>query len=337
LAERRAIEQDRRVELEREQARQEKERITFGHYSENTYFPVVKLTKKPASYHTESIYYHKWIEPVIGHLFFKDISPLMIEKIKREMLHDGKSPRTVQYVLAINRQIWNMALRDNLISGDSPTKKVSTPRISNKRLRFLTLEEANILLSHIRDRSELVYQICIISLHCGLRAGEIFNLKWKHIDIDRGIITVDGKGDKTRHVYMTDAVKNMLIQIGKKEPEELVFQSTKGEKILRVSNVFQRSVEDCGLNKGITDSRQKIVFHTLRHTFASWLVQNGTDLYVVQKLMGHATFDMTQRYAHLAQSQFKDAVKNLDKMISSVDNVWRWTRSVGQKNGSVKL
>jgi site-specific recombinase XerD len=62
----------------------------------------------------------------------------------------------------------------------------------------------------------------------------------------------------------------------------------------------------------VTDPRQKVVFHTLRHTFASWLVETGTDLYVVQKLMGHASFEMVQRYSHLGENALQAAVRRLD-------------------------
>ena len=60
------------------------------------------------------------------------------------------------------------------------------------------------------------------------------------------------------------------------------------------------------------DTRDKVVFHTLRHTYASWLVQNGVDLYTVKELMGHSTLPMTERYAHLSKENLKNAVKKLE-------------------------
>jgi site-specific recombinase XerD len=67
----------------------------------------------------------------------------------------------------------------------------------------------------------------------------------------------------------------------------------------------------------VTDRRQKVLFHTLRHTFASWLVQQGEDLYMVQKLMGHASLVMTERYSHLAPDTLRTAVKNFEKNINT--------------------
>ncbi|GHT93293.1 hypothetical protein FACS1894122_08290 [Alphaproteobacteria bacterium] len=63
-----------------------------------------------------------------------------------------------------------------------------------------------------------------------------------------------------------------------------------------------------GFNNGVNDDRQKVVFHTLRHTYASWLVMSGVDLYTVQKLMWHSTIAMTERYSHLAPDHLKKAV-----------------------------
>jgi integrase len=71
-------------------------------------------------------------------------------------------------------------------------------------------------------------------------------------------------------------------------------------------------VKDLALNEGISDNRQKVVIHTTRHTFASWLVQKGTPLYTVSKLMGHSSIRMTERYAHLAPDTQRAAAMELE-------------------------
>ncbi|WP_257243223.1 tyrosine-type recombinase/integrase [Desulfovibrio legallii] len=75
--------------------------------------------------------------------------------------------------------------------------------------------------------------------------------------------------------------------------------------------MFQEAVEACGFNHGVNDRREKVCFHTLRHTFASWLVQNGTPLALVSRLLGHKDIRMTMRYAHLAPDQGMQAVSVL--------------------------
>ena len=84
----------------------------------------------------------------------------------------------------------------------------------------------------------------------------------------------------------------------------------------KISHTFFRVVDDLGLNKGIDDPRLKICFHSCRHSYASWLVEQGQDLYTVQRLLGHKTNVMTQRYAHLSANALKDAAIALGSSLS---------------------
>ena len=153
LSEKRKLERDRRDLEKAEKRRQEKELTTFNQYFEKTYFPVAKMNKTPESYNAEYIYFKKWIDPVIGKIPFKNIRPLNIERIKKDMLGAEKAPRTIQYVFAVIRQTWNLARRDGLLDTKSPTKDVSLPKIKNKRFRFLTHDEADLLLEDLKTKS----------------------------------------------------------------------------------------------------------------------------------------------------------------------------------------
>ena len=81
-------------------------------------------------------------------------------------------------------------------------------------------------------------------------------------------------------------------------PNELIFKSRVGGQIGKISKSFDLAVEKLGLNKDVDDAKQIFSFHCLRHTCASWLIEAGTDLYVVQKTLGHSTPTVTQRYSH---------------------------------------
>ena len=117
---------------------------------------------------------------------------------------------------------------------------------------------------------------------------------------------------------MTAEVKAMLEgRILLQARSEYVFSTQAGTKRRWVSDTFERSVKNLGLNDGISDPRLRVVFHTLRHTFASWLVQKGTPLYTVAELMGHTTLEMTKRYAHLSPDTVRKAAMSLQGILES--------------------
>jgi len=322
LSDKRQQEQDRQTREQQEKARLDKENITFKLYFTETYFPIAKTSKRTQSYVKEEAHFKLWIESVLGDLPLKNIRPFHIEKIKKNMLDAGKAPRYIQYVLATIRQAWNMARRSGLVNDESPTRQVKIPKIDNRRLRFLNKNEAKLLLENLSIRDNTVYNMALLSLHTGMRAGEIFNLKRCHVDIDRRLISIiDPKGNLNRTAYMTEQVKAMFASLHKKSPDSFVFVDKEGKKFKEMSNTFRTAVKALGLNEGRTDHRQRVVFHTLRHTFASWHVESGTDLYTVKELMGHGSITMTERYSHLGQNTLQIAVKNLEKSINNTEGI----------------
>lgn len=230
------------------------------------------------------------------------------------MAEAGRAARSIRYALAVVRQTFNYAKYVDLYDGPSPIHNIRMPQADNKRLRFLTHEESKKLLKELKSRSQQLYEISLISLRTGARADEIFSLKWGDVDLDHGLLTLlDTKNTKTRIGYMTEDVKELLKNKDRGEYSELVFPGRGGVKITAISKSFDRAVNEIGLNDEITDDRMKVVFHTLRHTYASWLVEKGEDLYVVNKLMGHSSLAMTERYSHVGNKTLQDAVKKLEE------------------------
>ena len=330
LAEKRELERLRREKVKAEQARLEKENITFGQYFLHTYLPpeeegnktkkhknkkLRSFTEEQRKFITEEQLFRLWLAPQIGNVPFKSISEFHMRKISKAMIDAKKSARTIQYAFAVVRQVWNMARRDKTATGNSPTIHVKAPKIDNRRLRFLSPAEAKTLLTALKARSEQLHNLALLSLQTGMRAGEVFSLKWGHVDFARGFINiVDTKSGRNRVAYMTGEVKVMLKGLcwQGKDQGAFVFTDSKGNQIKEISASFDRAVKQIGINDGIADPRQKVVFHTLRHTFASWLVENGTDLYTVKELLGHSTLAMTERYSHLGENTLQGAVKSLE-------------------------
>ncbi|GHT95243.1 integrase [Alphaproteobacteria bacterium] len=316
LADKRKAAQEKAKRDEELNVLKEKEQITFGVIFEK-YMEQSHQDKELYTCKTEEGMYNKWLKPMFENTPMKDISPFHLEKLKKDMSDANLAPRTIQYMLALIRQVFNYAHNFDLYSGDNPTSKVKKPSEDNRRSRFLSHEEANMLLEALNVANSItVHDMSLLSLHCGLRAGEIFNLTWNDVDFrNKSILIKDTKSGRNRNAVMTDDVKSMLERRKRDASSDLVFKSKKGERIEEVSNTFARTVEALGFNSGIKDRRQKVVFHTLRHTYASWLVMSEVDLYTVQKLMGHSTISMTERYSHLAPDHFKKAVSMLEGSI----------------------
>ena len=170
-------------------------------------------------------------------------------------------------------------------------------------------------MPEIQQRSLQTYEISLVSLRTGARANEIFKLRWSDIDIENGRLTLwDTKNTNTRIAYMTKDVKKLFQNKIPGKSSERVFIGRGGVKIGAISNTYNLAVAALGLNKNVTDRRMKVVFHTLRHTYASWLVQKGEPLYTVKELMGHSDIKMTERYAHLANTNLENAVSKLDEI-----------------------
>lgn len=313
LAEKRAIAKAEREAEEREKARLSAENLTVGQFFTETYLPHAQQDKPRATWRRDEELFRLWASPVIGNVPLKAVSPFHLERIKRSMSDAGRAARSVHYCLAIIRQIFNHARRLDLFVGDNPVGKVKKPSEDNRRMRFLTHEEAEQLLDGLAKKSRDVHDQALLSLHCGLRAGEVFALTWADVDMNRGMLAIkDTKSKRNRTAIMTSMVKDMLKGRGPSAPTEYVFPAKGGKKTGQVSQTFIKVVNVLGFNADVLDARQKIVFHSLRHTYASWLVEQGVDLYVVAELMGHETLAMTKRYAHLSPSHLHAAVKALE-------------------------
>lgn len=158
----------------------------------------------------------------------------------------------------------------------------------------------------------------LVSLHCGLRAGELFSLTWQYVDMENRTLTlVDTKGGSDRTVRMTGEVFEMFSSLPKTERDELVFPTHTGKQRKWMSKSFDRAINELGYNAGITDRRKKLVFHSCRHTCASWLVQAGIPLYTVKDIMGHSSISLTERYAHLAPDGQIAAMAAMEKSIAA--------------------
>lgn len=326
LKEARDLEKAKRKATAERQASEQRAAITFSEFFEKTYLPHAKAHKKMDTWESEERLARLWIAPVIGPLSFSQVVPFHLDKIKSNMRSGRRkntapvkskprplSPKTVNDALALIRQVWNFARREKIVDGDWPGRDVKKLKVSNERIRFLSREEADRLLIELRKVSRQLHDIALISLHCGARAGEIFSLTWDCVDFEREtMLLVDTKNGETRAAFMSPAIKAMLLEKSRnKDDGRLVFVNRKGQQLAEVSAAFARVIKRLGINDGVEDPRRKVCFHTLRHTYASWLVEAGVDLYTVKELLGHKTLAMTARYSHLGENSLRQATRIL--------------------------
>lgn len=317
LGEKRQIEQDRKnaeiAELKAQEAREYRLDLTklnnvFGEYC--------RANSHKKSLKDEKNYYKNWIKKSLGDKRLEEIQLLDLERIKSKMTKAGNAPRSIQYIKSIIRQVYNYAIDVNLHDGALPTTRFlkKQNKVDNKRQRYLSTSEADLLLTRIKEKSKQCHDISLVALNCGLRFGEIAGLKWQHVNVEeRSLLIIDPKNGESRYAYMTDAVDSMFNGLEKGKPDSFVFSSNKGTRMGRISKTFAETVKILGFNDGINDRRLKVVFHTLRHSCASWLKNSGVDLDVIGKILGHKTLTMTQRYSHINDNRLLEAMKLIDQ------------------------
>ncbi|WP_031485651.1 tyrosine-type recombinase/integrase [Maridesulfovibrio frigidus] len=263
------------------------------------------------------IYRHnKHIENTLGHFRLDQITPDILQTFMNR-LSDTLSPQSVKHVLAQVRRVINKAIKWGHWDGVNPVTRITMPTINNSRTRYFTPNEAAQVLEELQYRSPQTHSMATVSLHTGMRFGEIAAIRWADVNFDAGTISIFDAKTGDRHALMTDTVKKMLSDMPNKVPSDYLFFSRKGDKIKAASPTFERVVNELGLNADITDRRQKIVFHSLRHTYASWMATKGIPLYVIAELLGHSTLEMASRYAHLCPDQKREASNMVQEVFNS--------------------
>lgn len=302
------------VEKEEQRKRKDAEKSqTFSAFFEDIFLPDAETRWKPETLRKTKEHVKNWIDPVTKSTPFRELSIVHANRIKSNLSAAGSSPRTMQYVFRNFAMIWDTAADYGYTDKICPTKLKSfrLPKVDNERKRYLSRLEEEVLFRKIIARSRTAYNIAVIAVDTGMRFSEIAKLTWDCVDFSRkAIAVVDTKGKVDRYIPMTERAAETLIGI--KSKSKLVFPNSKGLVMREVPSSFNRAVVDSGINKSVTNKKMRASFYTLRHTYASRLIQSGVDLYRVQRLLGHSTPIMTQRYAKLSDENLREAVNSIE-------------------------
>ncbi|MDR2781371.1 MAG: site-specific integrase [Holosporaceae bacterium] len=314
LAEKRGQAQKQKEEKQAKVQEKESETITFSRLYE-MYMEKQKTRTEKNSWTTEEGFYKNWFSESLSDRPINDITLDDLQEVINNAQKAGRSPTTAKYMKAFVRQMFNFAIDRNLGVKDNPASKIFIPSFDNRRIRFLTMDEIKKILASLKPKSQQMHDMTLLSMLTGAREGEIFSMQWENINFNTKLITlVDTKNNnKTRHIPMTEEVEKLLRTLKQKDSQGFVFKTKEGNQMQQLSKTFARTIEELGLNNGIIDKRQRVVFHTLRHSYASWLMMEGADLFVVKELMGHSTTAMTERYSHLSPEHLKKTASLLNK------------------------
>jgi integrase len=244
------------------------------------------------------------LKKIFGGKYLYEITSLDVEKFKSSRAKEV-SPSTVNRALAVLKSMFNRAIVWKKAE-HNPCRAVTMFKENNQRLRFLEKEEISRLLE---NSSEHLKPILILALNTGMRKGEILNLKWRDIDIKRGIIHLyDTKNGEAREIPMNEITQKTIIGVLKNPESQYVFCNKEGKPYGNVRKSFATALKKAGI--------ADFCFHSLRHTFASQLVMSGIDLNTTRELLGHKSLTMTLRYSHLSCNHKKRAVDVLEQRLA---------------------
>lgn len=274
------------------------------------------LPQKPRSLRKQTAQL-QWWKKQIGCYSLADITPALIAEARDRLGRDptlrGKqrsSATLVRYLAALSHA-FSMAVKEWAWLEDSPMRRVTKPKETRGRARFLTDEERMRLLTACQNsKSRLLYTIVVVALSTGMRYSEIINLQWRDVDLDKGRIVLEyTKNGERRSIPLVGHALDLLKDLSKQRRLDTfyLFPGKNVHKPMEIRYHWEKALKEAQ----IPDFR----FHDLRHTFASYLAMNKATLTELRILLGHKSSSMTARYSHLTESHGAVVVADMSSKI----------------------
>jgi len=260
--------------------------------------------------------YRNHLKTAFANLPIDLITLEMLDQLKAE-LSAKLASSTIKKIFEVMRGAINFAIKRKLWQGVNPVSNLggfTMPKVDNKGERFLSPEEAQKLLTELEKRSPVWRDMAFLSLYTGLRLTEIIRLKGRDVDEKSLTAIVTAKGGQREPVLLTPEAAAVLMK-HRRGGDDFIFRDANGKAFSAAGPAFLEAVKACGFNDEVSDRRHRVWFHTLRHTFASWLAQSGVDIYALMKLMRHKRVEMTQRYAHLIPDRQREHLALIHLML----------------------
>lgn len=264
-----------------------------------------------SAYETDLAHYIKFLEKY-HHIKKPDqINERMLEGYLKSIRNKGLSAKTQARRLTSIKAFHAFLLLEREVD-ENISLNVKSPKIESNLPSVLSIDEVIKLLEAIDTTKPLgLRNMALLELiyGSGLRVSELLSLKVSDLHINQKYLTVIGKGNKERIVPISDmaviALRNYLVKAREelvKEKTPYLFLNLNGDVLSRVGffKVLKKLAQDAGLNPDLISP------HTLRHSFATHLLENGMDLRTLQSLLGHEDISTTQIYTHISQKRIKE-------------------------------
>lgn len=279
------------------------------------YITTIAPQKKTAK---DQIAQLNWWKSKMGEKLLADITPSLISDLKDALLSEktnrgkNRTSATTNRYLAVLSHTFTIACKEWGWLRDNPVSLITKPKEPRGRVRFLSDEERQRLLNACEEsKNPYLLTIVVLALSTGMRLGEIINLTWANIDLERSwIILEDTKNGERRQVPIKGKAFSLLKKLSDNRLvcSEFVFPDT----ISYRKPIDIRSAWNYAINRSeIKDFR----FHDLRHSCASYLAMNGASMAEIAAVLGHKTLQMTKRYTHLSNSHISDVVAKMNEKI----------------------
>ncbi|MEW8441733.1 MAG: tyrosine-type recombinase/integrase [Candidatus Thiodiazotropha taylori] len=275
------------------------------------YLALVKQTNK--TWNKDESKLNKRILPKWGKLRLDTLTTRQIESLHRSIKAE-RTPATANRYLALIKRMLNLAVEWGYID-KNPAQHIKLFKENNERTDWLNNNQVKALLTACSEYGDpYIAALFPFLLYTGARLGEALNAQWTSIDVDRGMWHIpEAKSGKGRYVPLAPQAIAQLEALKQQESNPFVFCGrVKGQALVNVAKPWKRIKSAAGLPDHFR-------IHDLRHTFASWGVSNGIDLYHIQALLGHSSSQMTQRYSHLAEDGIKASVKQISEKMGKTD------------------
>jgi len=281
---------------------------TLSEFVRDAYLPFAKNAKR--SWRTDETLLRLHILKKLGRFPLDQITTQQIADILKRLQDAGYSSGTTNRVLILLRYIFNLAKRWGAPGADkNPTKGLKTAA-DVCRERFLTPDEAQRLLTALdEDENDVASRVIKLLLFTGARRNEVTHAKWEYVNWEQSTLLVPrSKSGRARLIRLNSPALEVLRTTTKVAGNPYIFPSAiTGKPSPSLHFPWSRIRGRCGL--------RDVRLHDLRHSFASFLVNEGISLYIVQGLLGHTQVRATQRYAHLADETLSGAAELVGKIV----------------------